>query len=434
VLCRFLVEYQGTTHPRRGDAALLDAIGQLEGCPLPASALLKDILPARVRGMTPRDLDALCSSGEVVWAGVEPIGSNDGRIALYLAEHEALLARTVTPIQTEQAAAIRATLARRGAVFFAELLRETGGFPNDLLSTLWDMVWSGEITNDSLEALRSLLRPSSNRQGGRSARLHASRRSTQGRLAGSEGRWSLRSARWAEPASDTDRRAALARALLERYGVVTREVAHAESLEGGFSSVYEVLKVMESAGRVRRGYFVAGHGGVQFALPGADEELRAQRSLKDDAPRAQVLSSVDPANPYGALLPWPAREGSAATTRLARTAGAYVVLHRGALAGYLQSAGALTSFGSEPNAECERALATALAAWARAQPLRRAFQVATIDGAPAAEHSFANAFREAGFVAAGGGLLLSLRSRGAGAEVEPEPELDEEFEKADAGG
>jgi len=434
VLCRFLVEYQGTTHPRRGDAALLDAIGQLEGCPLPASALLKDILPARVRGMTPRDLDALCSSGEVVWAGVEPIGSNDGRIALYLAEHEALLARTVTPIQTEQAAAIRATLARRGAVFFAELLRETGGFPNDLLSTLWDMVWSGEITNDSLEALRSLLRPSSNRQGGRSARLHASRRSTQGRLAGSEGRWSLRSARWAEPASDTDRRAALARALLERYGVVTREVAHAESLEGGFSSVYEVLKVMESAGRVRRGYFVAGHGGVQFALPGADEELRAQRSRKDDAPRAQVLSSVDPANPYGALLPWPAREGSAATTRLARTAGAYVVLHRGALAGYLQSAGALTSFGSEPNAECERALATALAAWARAQPLRRAFQVATIDGAPAAEHSFANAFREAGFVAAGGGLLLSLRSRGAGAEVEPEPELDEEFEKADAGG
>jgi len=433
VLCRFLVEYQGTTHPRRGDAALLDAIGQLEGCPLPASALLKDILPARVRGMTPRDLDALCSSGEVVWAGVEPIGSNDGRIALYLAEHEALLARTVTPIQTEQAAAIRATLARRGAVFFAELLRETGGFPNDLLSTLWDMVWSGEITNDSLEALRSLLRPASNRQGGRSARLHASRRSTQGRLAGSEGRWSLRSARWAEPASDTDRRAALARALLERYGVVTREVAHAESLEGGFSSVYEVLKVMESAGRVRRGYFVAGHGGVQFALPGADEDLRAQRTLKDDAPRAQVLSSVDPANPYGALLPWPAREGGATTARLARTAGAYVVLHRGVLAGYLQSAGALTSFGSEPNAECERALATALAAWARAQPLRRAFQVASIDGAPAAEHSFANAFREAGFVAAGGGLLLSLRARGSAAEPEPEPEM-EEFEEADAGG
>ena len=190
---------------------LLDAVGQLEGCPLPASALLTDILPARVRGMTPRDLDALCSSGEVVWAGVEPIGSNDGRIALYLAEHEALLARTITPIESSQAAAIRAALARRGAVFFAELLRETGGFPNEVLSTLWDMVWSGEVTNDSLEALRSLLRPASSKRDGRSARLHASRRTTQGRLPGSEGRWSLRSARWGQAPSDTERRAALAR-------------------------------------------------------------------------------------------------------------------------------------------------------------------------------------------------------------------------------
>ena len=434
VLCRFLLDYQGTTHPRRGDAALLDAVGQLEGCPLPASALLKDILPARVRGMTPRDLDALCSSGEVVWAGVEPIGSNDGRIALYLAEHEALLARTVTPIETEQAAAIRGTLARRGAVFFAELLRETGGFPNDVLSTLWDMVWSGEVTNDSLEALRSLLRPASSKRDGRSARLHASRRSTQGRLPGSEGRWSLRSARWGEAPSETDRRAALARALLERYGVVTREVAHAEGLEGGFSSVYEILKVMESAGRIRRGYFVAGHGGVQFALPGADEDLRAQRTPKEDAPRAQVLSAVDPANPYGALLPWSEREASAAAGRLARTAGAFVVLHRGALVAYLQNGGALITFAAEPNAERERALAQGLTSWARTQPHWRAFRVATIDGAPAAEHTLANAFREAGFVAAGGGLLLSLRDRGHELEPALDSETDGELEEADAGG
>ena len=435
VLCRFLIEYQGTTHPRRGDAALLDAVGQLEGCPLPASALLADILPARVRGMTPRDLDALCSSGEVVWAGVEPIGSNDGRIALYLAEHEALLARTITPIESSQAAAIRAALARRGAVFFAELLRETGGFPNEVLSTLWDMVWSGEVTNDSLEALRSLLRPASSKREGRSVRLHASRRTTQGRLPGSEGRWSLRSARWGQAPSDTERRTALARVLLERYGVVTREVAQAESLEGGFSSVYEVLKVMESSGRIRRGYFVAGHGGVQFALPGADEDLRAQRTPKEDAPRARVLSAVDPANPYGALLPWPEREGSAAAGRLARTAGAFVVLHQGALAGYLQSsAGGLTTFASEPNSQRDRALAQALAAWARAQPLRRAFRIATIDGAPAAEHALANAFRDAGFVAAGGGLLLSLRDRGAEQAPDMAPDSEAEVEQGDAGG
>jgi ATP-dependent Lhr-like helicase len=435
VLCRFLAEYQGTTHPRRGDAALLDAVAQLEGCPLPASALLSDILPARVRGMVARDLDALCSSGEVVWAGVEPIGSNDGRIALYLADHEALLSRTVTLLETEQAQAIRATLARRGAVFFNELLRETGGFPSEVLNTLWDMVWSGEVTNDSLEALRSLLRPAANkRSDARGSRLRASRR-TQGRLPGSEGRWSLRSARWAELPSDTDRRAALARALLERYGVVTREVAHAEGLEGGFSAVYEILKAMEAAGRIRRGYFVAGHGGVQFALPGADEDLRAQRNPSDDNARAQVLSAVDPANPYGALLPWPERDSSDGTGRPSRTAGAFVVLHQGAIVGYLQRAGAsLSTFADTPNTQRDRATALALAAWAAGQPLRRAFQLALIDGAPAAEHRLATAFREAGFVAAGGGLLLSLRARDSRSEPEPEPEPGAELEEADAGG
>ncbi|HET7544287.1 MAG TPA: DEAD/DEAH box helicase [Polyangiaceae bacterium] len=434
VLCRFLLDYQGTTHPRRGDAALLDAIAQLEGCPLPASALLRDILPARVRGMSARDLDALLGSGEVVWAGVEAIGSNDGRIALYLAEHEALLARTPSAIESDRATAIRAVLARRGALFFAELLRETGGFPNDVLSTLWDMVWAGEVTNDSLEALRSWLRPASSQRETRSVRLHASRRRTSNRLPGSEGRWSLRSARWGTPPSDTERRTALARALLDRYGVVTREVAQAEALEGGFSSVYEILKVMESAGRVRRGYFVAGHGGVQFAQPGADDELRAQRTATDDAARAQVLSAVDPANPYGALLPWPEREGSSAPSRLARSAGAFVVLHQGALVGYLQNAGALTTFGSERSAERERALASALAAWARAQPLRRALQIASIDGNAAAEHEFAEAFREAGFVRAGAGLLLSLRELRENGDPERDPPIDSELDEAEAGG
>jgi ATP-dependent Lhr-like helicase len=241
----------------------------------------------------------------------------------------------------------------------------------------------------------------------------------------------LRSARWGEPPSDTDRRAALARALLERYGVVTREVAHAEGLEGGFSAVYEILKAMEAAGRIRRGYFVAGHGGVQFALPGADEDLRAQRVPKDENARAQVLSAVDPANPYGALLPWPERENADSAGRLSRTAGAFVVLYQGALVGYLQRAGdTLTTFADAPNGQRDRATASALTAWAEAQPFRRAFKLGVIDGAPAAEHRLAPAFREAGFVAAGGGLLLSLRYRDSRAEPEPEPE----FEEADAGG
>jgi ATP-dependent Lhr-like helicase len=256
-------------------------------------------------------------------------------------------------------------------------------------------------------------------------------------LPGSEGRWSLRSARWLETPSDTERRTALARSLLDRYGVVTREAAHAEGVEGGFTAVYEILKAMESAGRVRRGYFVAGHGGVQFALPGADEDLRAQRTLKDDAPRAQVLSAVDPANPYGSLFPWPVREADAASGRLSRSAGAFVVLYQGELAGYLQRVGgSLTTFTREPNAERDRALASALAAFARAKPLRRAFQLATIDTVPAASHPLAAAFRESGFVAAGGGLLLNLRG---GAAEDPTPEVTAEPDEAprvqaDAGG
>ena len=218
---------------------------------------------------------------------------------------------------------------------------------------------------------------------------------------------------------------------------MTREVAHAEGLEGGFSSVYEVLKAMEAAGRIRRGYFVAGHGGVQFALPGADEDLRAQRTPKESGAKAQLLSAVDPANPYGALLPWPEREGENNAGRLSRTAGAYVVLHQGALVGYLQRSGdALTTFADTPSGERDRALASALAAWATAQPLRRAFQLANIDGAPAAEHRLSSAFREAGFIAAGGGLLLSLRARGPQPDPDPEPapDPDPDLEEADAGG
>jgi ATP-dependent Lhr-like helicase len=146
------------------------------------------------------------------------------------------------------------------------------------------------------------------------------------------------------------------------------------------------------------------------------------------------LSAVDHANPYGALLPWPERAAGAAASRLSRTAGAFVVLHRGGLVGYLQNAGTLTTFGSEPSAERERAFASALASWARTQPLRRAFRIELLDGAPAAEHAFAAAFREAGFVPAGGGLLLNLRDRGPEPEPEIEPETAIDLDEADAGG
>jgi ATP-dependent helicase Lhr and Lhr-like helicase len=170
---------------------------------------------------------------------------------------------------------------------------------------------------------------------------------------------------------------------------------------------------------------------VQFALPGSDEDLRARRVQSSESERALVLSAVDPANPYGALLPWPEREADHDGGRLARVAGAYVLLYQGALVGYLQKSGStLTTFVDEPSAHRDRASAAALAAWASAQPLRRAFQLSTIDGLPAAQHRLAAAFQEAGFVAAGGGLLLSLYRRGDPLPLDPDPEPEE----ADAGG
>jgi ATP-dependent Lhr-like helicase len=404
---RFLAAWHALDRPRFGEAALLEAVAQLEGCPLPASTLLRDILPARIEGFRPSDLDALTASGEIVWAGIEPIGPNDGRIALYLEGHEPALARDATPVPGETAAAIRSLLERRGAVFFSEIARTVGGFPNDLLATLWDMVFAGEVTNDTLEPLRSLLRGAE-----RDNKKHRPRaRPARSGPPGSEGRWSLRAARWGERPSVTERRAALARALLERYGVVTREAAHAESIVGGFSAVYDVYKAMEDGGRVRRGYFVAGHGGAQFALPGADERLRARRD-EDATPERRVLAATDPANPYGALLPWPARDGESDAARPQRAAGAYVVLVDGALRGYLGRGGsALSTFvegDTSARLEQARGVAEALLAWARARG-KAALVLRTIDGLEPREHPLAAAMLEAGFALTGSGLVLRAK-------------------------
>ena len=402
-LAAFLPEWQGLGARRRGRDALLAVVGELEGCPLVASALESEILPARLDGYKGWDLDALCASGEVVWAGVEALGLNDGRIALYLAEHEPLLARGSTPVEGPVADALRQLLGQRGAVFFADIARTLGGFPNDVLDVLWQMVWSGEVTNDTLEPLRSRARALASEAQRRQHPRHA--RAPRTGPPGSEGRWSLRSARWAsEPPSDTDRRTAVARSLLDRYGVVTREAAHAEGIAGGFAVVYDVLKALEDQGRVRRGYFVEGRGGAQFALPGADERLRARRDPRDDiAPL--VLAATDPANAWGALLDWPAGTSDA---RPQRAAGALVVLHEGALLGWLGRGEhpLLTFLPPEEPARSDAAhrLAHALADRVE-RGKHRALLVATVDGVDAARSPLAQAFAAAGFTATLRGLL-----------------------------
>jgi ATP-dependent Lhr-like helicase len=410
-LARFLTDWQGVPRRRRGRDALLAVVTELAGCPLVVSELDTEILPARIDGYRAWDLDALCSSGEVVWAGVETLGASDGRIALFPAEQEPLLARATTPVEGPLAASIRELLSRRGAVFFADIARAVGGFPNDALEALWKMVWAGEITNDTLEPLRSRTQAAAS-ESRRSHPRHP--RAPRTGPAGSEGRWSLRASRWAAAPGDTDRRAALARALLDRYGVVTREAAHAEGVAGGFAAVYDVLKALEDQGRVRRGYFVEGRGGAQFALPGADERLRSHRDA-DPAAATLVLAATDPANAYGGVLDWPS---GTTESRPQRAAGALVVLRDGELLGWMGRGEhpVLTFLPDEEPARTEaaRALAGALAGRVDSAGLR-ALLISTLDGVAATDSPLAGVFLDAGFSPTAQGLQRRARKAASAA-------------------
>ena len=418
---RFLADWQ--LKDSRGHGALLDAVRDLEGCPLLASALETEILPARVPAYRPWDLDALCSSGEVVWAGIEPVGAHDGRIALYLAEHEALLARPALAEVGPVATRVRDLLSRRGALFFTDIARELGGFAGELLASLWELVWAGAVTNDTLEALRGRRAPERARE-----RTRPSRRPLRPAGRATEGRWSLRGARWGSPPSDTERMTALARTLLQRYGVVNAEVAEAESIAGGFSAVYGVLKAMEEAGRVRRGYFVADRGPTQFALPGADDRLRAHRDASPH-PRTLVLAATDPANPYGAVLPWPASAAESPATggggeradgdggRPQRAAGAMVVLHDGRLLAWLGRSGqTLLTWLDEKEEELARELARSLARLVDGGR-RKVLWLRTIDGDEPRRSSVHGALVAEGF--SGGARGLHRRRMVAGEERAP---------------
>jgi ATP-dependent Lhr-like helicase len=399
---RLLIDWQ--LAPRAGEDGLLDAIRQLEGCPLPVSVLEREILPARIPGYRPWDLDHLCTRGEVVWGGIEPLGSHDGRVALYTSEHEALLARAVVPVDGAAAEAIRDLLSRRGAVFFPEIARSLGGFPGDAVDVLWEMVWAGEVTNDTIEPLRGLLRS----KDPRGERVRGSARRAHGASPGVEGRWSLRAQRRLAEPSETEKRAALARSLLARYGLVTREGVHAEMVPGGFAAVYDVYKAMEEAGRIRRGYFVGGHGATQFALPGADDRLRMLRDPADP-PRTRILSALDPASPYGASVAWPTPpsaggDAAADVAHPQRVAGALVILYEGILLGWLGRSGStLLTFGTDAPV-LVASLANALGGLVETGR-RRALLLTTIDALPAARSPHVPAFKAAGFTLGTRGLL-----------------------------
>jgi ATP-dependent Lhr-like helicase len=406
-LGRFAVAWHGIDSRERGQSALLDAIAKLEGAFVPASDLETRILPARVAKYDPRDLDALLGSGAVMWMGGGALGPKDGRIALFLAEHFSLLrptpeTRPDRPIHDR----LREVLQARGASFFPQLLAAArGGFAPELGDALWDLVWAGEVTNDSFHAVRALLAPlrRSRRTNsvGRAMHVRSLERFTvRDDVAG---RWSLTEAAGDAPITPTERATAQIRQLLERHGVVTREVVRSEGIGGGFTAAYGILKAMEDAGRIRRGYFVSGLGAAQFALPGAVDRLRAAREVAGEA-HAVVLAATDPANPYGAALSWPERlEGR----KPMRTAGALVVLIDGRLAGWLGRGEEqlLTFVVEEADAEPTRnALAAALAA--EVGPDRRTtLFIQSVDGAPVDESPIADALREAGFARTPRGYL-----------------------------
>ncbi len=422
-LGRFAVEWQGITRPRRGLDPLLAAVEQVQGAPLPASVIEREILGARIEGLKSADLDVLFSAGELVWTGVTPIGSRDGRVALYLTDHYQLLAPVKREVKSALADDLRALLQKRGASFFADLQSATGAFPADLLEVVWQLVWAGQITNDTLAPLRSYLR-GAQVESGRPQRSLTPGRSFRSRRVGppgSEGRWSL----LPEPSgTPTERAAALAQVLLARYGVLTREAVHSENIAGGFGAVYSVLKAMEEAGRARRGYFVAGLGATQFALPGAEERLRSFRERPEE-PLTQVLAATDPANPYGAVLPWPvaafaapSREATespasgdpatAATGKPQRAAGALVILHDGDLVAWLgRGEHHLHTFlpAQEPGrSHAARALAEALAGLVQSGQ-RKALLISRVDGGDVNASTLAPALKSAGFTAGIKGYL-----------------------------
>ncbi|MCW2888028.1 MAG: putative ATP-dependent helicase Lhr [Streptosporangiaceae bacterium] len=479
-LGRFLPAWHGIGTGRlRGIDALVQAIEQLQGAAVPASALESLILPARVPGYSPAMLDELTSTGEVVWAGQGALPGGDGWISLYLADTAPRLMAdpgeiTLTPLHEK----VLEALADGSALFFRTLSdringirigatpaalpsgdqasgdqaigdRATGGHTTgdqaageqaaarparvtdqELATVLWDLVWAGHVTNDTLAPLRTTLgsgRPAHrSRSTARRGRPVLPSRTGPPTVAG---RW------WLAPARDTDRtrRAhALAEVLLERYGVVIRGAVAAERTPGGFAAVYPVLRAFEEGGRCRRGYFVEGLGAAQFALPGAVDRLRAMRDVRpepvddpwsvpaagrgrDRGHRTLVLAAADPANPYGAALPWPeagragaeGRPEAVSGHKPGRKAGALVVLVDGDLVLYVERGGrTLLSF--QPPGEEGAALQPAVDALALAirEGALGKLTVERVDGEPIGGSPLAEALEAAGFHPTPRGLRL----------------------------
>jgi ATP-dependent Lhr-like helicase len=378
-LARFLPSWHGID--RR--SSLREALVPLQALALPVGLWESELLPRRVPGYRPEHLDALCATGEVVW-----VGAGLDRVAVYFREDAAVLGRAAGAPrpQGDEHDRIRAAL-ERSALFWLDLLDETGLADEEALPALWDLVWAGEVTNDSWTPLRAGRRYGVPKPERRPRRF--SRRRTSA-VTATQGRWSRTERLFA--GAEPERRA-LAELMLERQGIVTRDGVRAEGIPGGYGAVYAELRALETLGLCRRGYFVEGLGGAQFALGGAVERLRELRDRDEDA-APLVLAAADPAQPYGAALPWPTRAGA----RAARVAGAYVVLLGGEAVLFVERGGRTLVPLREPDETWLRPAFVALVAHVRARGVKR-LAVERFDGEPVGETDAMPLLVEAGFLA-----------------------------------
>ncbi|MDQ8703431.1 ATP-dependent helicase [Streptomyces sp. LHD-70] len=437
-LAGFLPQWQHVgSHGLRGIDGLVRAIEQLQGASVPASALEKLILPSRVRDYIPALLDELTTTGEVLWAGAGALPGKDGWVSLYLADTAPLLLPEPHPLEiTALQESVLTALSGGYGLFFRQIADQVRATTHpeatdpELADAIWELAWSGRLTNDTLAPMRSLL--GSGRTAGSTA--HRARRNVPRGRYGSltaaartgarpvsrtgpptvAGRWSLLPGH--EP--DATRRAhALARTLLDRHGVVTRGAVGAEGVEGGFSATYRVLSAFEDSGQARRGYVVEGLGAAQFAMDGAVDRLRAAANARDrgDAPagteRAVVLAAADPANAYGAALAWP-EPPTGAGHKPGRKAGSLVVLVDGELTLYMERGGkTLLAWPTDPEDPASlddsrlHAATEALASAARAGALGTV-TVERINGTAALTSPHGPLLEAAGFIATPRGLRL----------------------------
>jgi ATP-dependent Lhr-like helicase len=487
VLARFLPAWQGVrSSSQRGVDGLLRTIEQLQGVAVPASALESLVLPVRVSDYSPALLDELCAAGEVLWAGSGGLPGGDGWVSLLLPETAPLVLAPAGELEHGALhRAVLSSLAGGAALFFRRLADLTAaalaadettavstagaaaipdsaivsgpdsgirdgksrtGLAADaaIAAAVWDLVWAGLVTNDTLAPVRAAvgsrrrsapgrMRTQSPLRRGRRQALQAATQARSG-PAGMGGRWSLLPDRDLDP---TLRAHTLAELLLDRHGIVTRGAVAAERIPGGFAGVYPVLRAFEDSGRTRRGYFVETLGAAQFAAPGAVDRMRALTAAADrtetplwTAPGpsgmgpgrragvgqdgALVLAATDPANPFGAALPWPERgtDPAAGTAghRPGRKAGALVVIVNGVLTLYVERGGkSLLSWVGDSDGDAERlqAAADALALAVRDGSLGR-LAVERSDGETvlAAGSAVAGALEAAGFRATPRGLRL----------------------------